>query len=74
MHLNSNSFNAVDNSIPAAVTVFLGEINRVPRRWAEKSYHKLIYLHEVDKGGHFAAWEQPELFTEETRAAFGSLP
>jgi pimeloyl-ACP methyl ester carboxylesterase len=70
---NANNFNAVDISIPAAITVFPGEIYRAPRSWAERSYHKLIYFNEVDKGGHFAAWEQPELFTQELRAAFRSL-
>jgi pimeloyl-ACP methyl ester carboxylesterase len=70
---NANNFNAVDISIPAAITVFPGEIYRAPRTWAERSYHKLIYYHQVDKGGHFAAWEQPELFAEEIRAAFRSL-
>jgi pimeloyl-ACP methyl ester carboxylesterase len=70
---NANNFNAVDVSIPAAITVFPGEIYRAPRSWAERSYHKLIYFNEVDKGGHFAAWEQPELFSTEIRAAFRSL-
>jgi pimeloyl-ACP methyl ester carboxylesterase len=70
---NANNFNAVDISIPAAVTVFPGEIYRAPRSWAERSYRKLIYWNEVDKGGHFAAWEQPELFSTEIRAAFRSL-
>jgi pimeloyl-ACP methyl ester carboxylesterase len=70
---NANNFNAVDISIPAAVTVFPGEIYRVPRSWAEQNYHKVMYWHEVDKGGHFAAWEQPELFAAEIRAAFRSL-
>jgi len=70
---NSNVFNAVDISIPVAVTVFPGEIYRAPRSWAERNYHKLIYWHEVDKGGHFAAWEQPALFAAEIRAAFRSL-
>lgn len=70
---NANNFNAVDISIPAAVTVFPGEIYRAPRSWAERSYHKLIYFNEVDKGGHFAAWEEPELFSAELRAAFRSL-
>lgn len=70
---NANNFNAVDISIPAAVTVFPGEIYRAPRSWAEKSYHKLIYFNEVDRGGHFAAWEEPELFSAELRAAFRSL-
>jgi len=55
------------------VTVFPGEIYRAPRRWAERKYHKLIYWNEVDKGSHLAAFEQPELFTAEIRAAFRSL-
>jgi len=70
---NANNFNAVDISIPAAVTVFPGEIYQAPRSWVERSYHKLIYFNEVDKGGHFAAWEEPELFSAELRAAFRSL-
>jgi pimeloyl-ACP methyl ester carboxylesterase len=70
---NANNFAAVDVSIPAAVTVFPGEIYRAPRTWTERAYHKLIYFHQVDKGGHFAAWEQPQLFAEEMRAAFRSL-
>jgi pimeloyl-ACP methyl ester carboxylesterase len=53
--------------------VFPEEIYRSPRSWAEQAYRQLIYFNEVDKGGHFAAWEQPELFTEEVRAAFRSL-
>jgi pimeloyl-ACP methyl ester carboxylesterase len=60
-------------SIPAAVTVFPGESFQAPRSWAERAYHKLIYFHEADKGGHFAAWEQPELFGAELRAAFRPL-
>jgi pimeloyl-ACP methyl ester carboxylesterase len=70
---NANNFNAVDISIPAAITVFPGEIYRAPRSWAERSYHNLIYFNEAAKGGHFAAWEQPELFTAEVRAAFRPL-
>ena len=70
---NANNFNAVDISLPTAITVFPGEIYRAPRSWAERAYHNLIYFHEVDKGGHFAAWEQPELFAAEIRAAFSSL-
>ena len=66
-------FDAVDISIPAAVTVFPGEIYQAPRSWAEQAYHDLIYYHRVDKGGHFAAWEQPQLFSEELRAAFRPL-
>jgi pimeloyl-ACP methyl ester carboxylesterase len=63
----------VDISIPVGVTFFPGEIYRASRSWAERSYHKLINWHEVDKAGHFAAWEQPELFSTEVRAAFRSL-
>ncbi len=70
---NANNFNAVDISLPAAVTVFPGEIYRAPKSWVERSYHKLIYFNEVDRGGHFAAWEEPELFSTELRAAFRSL-
>ncbi len=70
---HSNNFNAVDISLPAAVTVFPGEIYQAPRSWADRAYHKLIYWNEVDNGGHFAAWEQPELFSREVRAAFRSL-
>ena len=60
-------------SIPAAVTVFPGESFQAPRSWAEKAYHNLIYFHKADEGGHFAAWEQPELFATELRAGFRSL-
>jgi pimeloyl-ACP methyl ester carboxylesterase len=70
---NANNFNAVDISIPAAVTVFPGEIYQAPRTWTERSYHNLIYFNEVNKGGHFAAWEQPQLFAEELRTAFKTL-
>ena len=56
-----------------AFTVFPGEIFRAPRSWAENVYPNLIYFHEVDKGGHFAAWEEPELFASEMRAAFRTL-
>jgi pimeloyl-ACP methyl ester carboxylesterase len=59
--------------VPVAVTVFPGEIYQAPRSWGEQSFKKLIYWNEVEKGGHFAAWEQPELFTREIRAAFKSL-
>src|SRR5215470_11842827 len=60
-------------SLPVAVTVFPGEVYRAPETWARRAYRNLIYFHEVDKGGHFAAWEQPELFSAELRAAFRSL-
>jgi pimeloyl-ACP methyl ester carboxylesterase len=66
-------FNAKGVSIPVAVSVFPGERYQSPRSWAETAYPNLIYFNEVDKGGHFAAWEQPLLFSEEVRAAFRSL-
>jgi pimeloyl-ACP methyl ester carboxylesterase len=59
--------------IPVGFTTFPGEIWRTPRSWAEKAYPNLTYFNEVDRGGHFAAWEEPELFSEELRAAFGSI-
>jgi pimeloyl-ACP methyl ester carboxylesterase len=59
-------------SIPTGFTTFPGEIWRTPRSWAENSYPNLTYFNEVDKGGHFAAWEEPELFATEVRAAFRS--
>jgi pimeloyl-ACP methyl ester carboxylesterase len=68
-----NLYLPADVSIPAAITVFPGESFQAPRSWAERAYHKLIYFHQADKGGHFAAWEQPELFSGELRAAFKSL-
>jgi pimeloyl-ACP methyl ester carboxylesterase len=66
-------FNAKGVAIPVAVTVFPGEQYEAPRSWAERAYPKLIYFNKVDKGGHFAAWEQPKLFSAELRAAFRSL-
>jgi pimeloyl-ACP methyl ester carboxylesterase len=60
-------------AIPTAVSVFPDEIYAAPRSWAERAYPKLIYFHEVAKGGHFAAWEQPELFAAEMRASFKPL-
>lgn len=66
-------FDAKDVSIPAAVSVFPGELYQAPRSWTEQAYHQLIYYHEVDAGGHFAAWERPELFAAEVRAAFRPL-
>jgi pimeloyl-ACP methyl ester carboxylesterase len=66
-------FNAKGVSIPVAVTVFPGEQYEAPRSWTERAYTKLIYFNKVEKGGHFAAWEQPGLFAAELRAAFRSL-
>jgi pimeloyl-ACP methyl ester carboxylesterase len=60
-------------SLPVGFTTFPGEIFQAPRTWVERSYPNLIYFNEVDRGGHFAAWEEPELFSEELRAAFRSM-
>jgi pimeloyl-ACP methyl ester carboxylesterase len=60
-------------SLPVAITVFPEDVYRPPETWARRAYRNLIYFNEVDKGGHFAAWEQPRLFSEELRAAFKSL-
>jgi pimeloyl-ACP methyl ester carboxylesterase len=59
--------------VPTAVSVFPDEIYAAPRSWTERAYPKLIYYNRLSKGGHFAAWEQPELFSEEIRTAFRSL-
>jgi len=66
-------FNAKGVSIPVAVTVFPGEQYQAPRSWTERAYPNLIYYNKVDRGGHFAAWEQPLLFSAELRAAFRRL-
>jgi pimeloyl-ACP methyl ester carboxylesterase len=66
-------FNAIDISLPVGVSIFPGEIYRAPRSWAERNYHNLIYWNEVEKGGHFAAFEQPAIFATEVRAAFRPL-
>jgi pimeloyl-ACP methyl ester carboxylesterase len=66
-------FDAKNVSVPAGVSVFPGEIYQAPQTWAEQAYPNLIYYNEVDAGGHFAAWEQPQLLTEEVRSAFRPL-
>ena len=66
-------FNVKGVSIPVAVSAFPDEIDLCPRSWAERAYPKLIHYNKLDKGGHFAAWEQPQLFSEEVRAGFRSL-
>jgi len=67
-------FNAFDiPTLPVAVTVFPAEIYRAPRSWGERAFGNLIHWNEVEKGGHFAAWEQPRIFSEEIRASFRSL-
>lgn len=75
---NNNNFNAAeqktaDIKVPVAITVFPGEIYQAPKTWAERAYPKLVYFNEVNKGGHFASWEEPELYAAELRAAFKSL-
>ena len=75
---NNNNFSAAAQKtasikVPVAVTVFPGEIYRAPESWTRKAYPSLYYFHEAPKGGHFAAWEQPQLFAEELRAAFRPL-
>jgi hypothetical protein len=60
-------------SLPVGFTVFPGEIFQAPRSWVEKVYPNLTYFNAVDRGGHFAAWEEPRVFAEELRAAFSSL-
>ena len=60
-------------SLPVAITVFPGEVYRAPETWARRAYRNLVYFNEAEKGGHFAAWEQPELFAAELRAAFRPL-
>jgi pimeloyl-ACP methyl ester carboxylesterase len=66
-------FNVKGVSIPVAVSAFPDEIDLCPRSWAERAYPKLIHYNKLDKGGHFAAWEQPQLLSEEVRAGFRSL-
>ena len=66
-------FNAKGVSIPVAVSVFPDELYPAPRSWAERAFPKLIHYNKVEKGGHFAAWEQPQIFSEEVRAGFRSL-
>jgi len=75
---NNNNFSAEAQKthsikVPVAITVFPAEIYRAPKSWAERAYPSLSYFNEVSKGGHFAAWEQPQLFSEELRAAFRPL-
>ena len=60
-------------AVPVGFTTFPGEIFAAPRSWAEAVYPGIAYFNEVDRGGHFAAWEEPELFTDEVRAAFRPL-
>ena len=66
-------YNAVDVSVPAAVSAFPGENYQAPRSWTERAYHNLIYYNKPGQGGHFAAWEQPQIFAEEVRAGLRPL-
>jgi pimeloyl-ACP methyl ester carboxylesterase len=66
-------FDIKGTTVPAAVTVFPHELHQAPRSWAERAYPNLIYFNEVDRGNHFAAWQELQLFTTEVRAAFRSL-
>jgi pimeloyl-ACP methyl ester carboxylesterase len=75
---NNNNFSSVTQrtteiKVPVAITVFPGEIYKAPESWSKAAYPSLSYYHQVNKGGHFAAWEQPQLFAEELRAAFKSV-
>ncbi|MBW4489357.1 MAG: epoxide hydrolase 1 [Trichocoleus desertorum ATA4-8-CV12] len=71
--LNAIAQKTNEISLPVAITVFPGEIYPAPETWVRRAYRNLIYFHEADKGGHFAAWEESQLFSEEIRAAFRSL-
>ncbi len=66
-------FDSFNVSIPAPVSVFPNELYEAPPSWTERAYHNLVHYNKLDKGGHFAAWEQPELFSEEVRADFRPL-
>jgi pimeloyl-ACP methyl ester carboxylesterase len=72
-HPTGGFFDPRGIKIPVAVSVFPDEIYAAPRSWAERAYPKLIHYNKLDKGSHFAAWEQPELFVREVRASFTSL-
>jgi pimeloyl-ACP methyl ester carboxylesterase len=71
--ISAGSQKTVEISIPVAITVFPDEVYRAPETWAKRAFRNLIYFHEADRGGHFAAWEYPEVFAAELRAAFRSL-
>lgn len=71
--INSVAQKTSEIKLPVAITVFPEDVYKAPETWARRAYPNLVYFREVDKGGHFAAWEQPQLFSEELRAAFRSL-
>jgi pimeloyl-ACP methyl ester carboxylesterase len=74
LHQDKGTYVSVKNvTVPVAVSVFPDEVYEAPRSWAEQAYPNLIHYNKVDKGGHFAAWEQPELYASELRAGFRSL-
>ena len=70
---SATAMKTAEISVPVGITVFPDDVYRPPQTWAQRAYPTLTYFHEVDKGGHFAAWEQPDLFSAEIRAAFRSL-
>ncbi|MBC7846344.1 MAG: epoxide hydrolase [Flavobacterium sp.] len=72
-NINAASMKTDQIKLPVAITVFPEDVYTSPESWARRAFKNLIYFNEVDRGGHFAAWEQPQLFTEELRAAFKSL-
>jgi pimeloyl-ACP methyl ester carboxylesterase len=71
--IQAAAWKTTEISLPVAITVFPEDVYRAPETWARRSYRNLIYFHEVGRGGHFAAWEEPELFSAELRAAFRPL-
>ena len=71
--IQAAAWKTTDISLPVAITVFPEDVYRAPETWARRAYRNLIYFNEADKGGHFAAWEEPELFSAELRAAFRPL-
>jgi pimeloyl-ACP methyl ester carboxylesterase len=71
--IQAAAWKTTDISLPVAITVFPEDVYRAPETWARRAYRNLIYFHEADRGGHFAAWEEPQLFSAELRAAFRPL-
>jgi pimeloyl-ACP methyl ester carboxylesterase len=71
--IQSLAWKTTDIALPVAITVFPEDVYRAPETWARRAYRNLIYFNEVDRGGHFAAWEEPQLFSAELRAAFRPL-
>jgi pimeloyl-ACP methyl ester carboxylesterase len=71
--IQAAAWKTTEISLPVAITVFPEDVYRAPETWARRSYRNLIYFHEVGRGGHFAAWEEPELFSAELRTAFRPL-